>query len=143
MKDFILEGRITFIDNHNGFKICGASTILDEEMDTSYNSFSFSRNTLTDTTLKAQFGSSYKIDISGSKKDDFIEYLLVKIDSLNTGDGSIAYAFKSNYSENVTNTENRVIKLIIKPENDLVRSFKYGNKYYFKLDVSDREDADL
>ena len=83
------------------------------------------------------YGSAYKIDISGTKKDNFIEYLLVKIDSLNTGDGSIAFAFKSNYSENVTNTENRVIKLIIKPGNDLVRS------YYFKLDVSDREDADL
>ena len=143
MKDYTLEGRVTFIDNHNGFKICGASTIDDDEIDDTYNSFSFSRNTLTDTTLKAMYGSAYKIDISSTKKDNFIEYLLVKIDSLNTGDGSIAFAFKSNYSENVTNTENRVIKLIIKPGNDLVRSFKYGNKYYFKLDVSDREDADL
>lgn len=142
MKDFVLDGRVTFIDNNNGLKVCGASTINDEEIGPSYNSFSYSDN-VVNNKLNSMFGSPYKIEVSGTKKDDFNEYMLVKIDSLNTGDNSIAYVFKGTFSTNVTSTENTVLKIIIRPENDLIKSLKYGNKYYFKLSISDREDADF
>ena len=142
MKDFVLDGRVTFIDNNNGLKVCGASTINDEEIGPSYNSFSYSDN-VVNNKLNSMFGSPYKIEVSGTKKDDFNEYMLVKIDSLNTGDNSIAYVFKGTFSTNVTSTENTVLKIIIRPENDLIKSLNYGNKYYFKLSISDREDADF
>lgn len=142
MKDFVLDGRITFIDNNNGLKVCGASTINDDEIGPLYNSFSYSDNVVSNK-LNSMFGSLYKIEVSGTKKDDFNEYMLVKIDSLNTGDNSIAYVFKSTFSTNVTSTENTVLKIIIRPENDLIKSLKYGNKYYFKISISDREDADF
>ena len=142
MKDFVLDGRVTFIDNNNGLKVCGASTINDEEIGPSYNSFSYSDN-VVNNKLNSMFGSPYKIEVSGTKKDDFNEYMLVKIDSLNTGDNSIAYVFKGTFSTNVTSTENTVLKIIIRPENGLIKSLKYGNKYYFKLSISDREDADF
>ena len=142
MKDFVLDGRVTFIDNNNGLKVCGASTINDEEIGPSYNSFSYSDN-VVNNKLNSMFGSPYKIEVSGTKKDDFNEYMLVKIDSLNTGDNSIAYIFKGTFSTNVTSTENTVLKIIIRPENDLIKSLKYGNKYYFKLSILDREDADF
>lgn len=142
MKDFVLDGRITFIDNNNGLKVCGASTINDDEIGPLYNSFSYSDN-VVNNRLNSMFGSPYKIEVSETKKDDFNEYMLVKIDSLNTGDNSIAYVFKGTFSTNVTSTENTVLKIIIQPENDLIKSLKYGNKYYFKLSISDREDADF
>jgi len=142
MKDFVLDGRVTFIDNNNGLKVCGASTINDDEIGPSYNSFSYSDNVVSNK-LNSMFGSPYKIEISGTKKDDFNEYMLVKIDALNTGDNSIAYVFKGTFSTNVTSTENTVLKIILRPENDLIKSLKYGNKYYFKLSISDREDADF
>lgn len=141
MKSFNFTGRISFIDNKTGIRFIGSNVAPGtQEIPENYNSFTYSINSSINNEYKCMFGSKYELNINS---ETGILYMLIKIDALECESGYISFSFKSAYSENVTNTENRTITIIVRTDNDIVKSMKYGLNYKIDLKVFDREDSEL